>query len=273
MATSFLVVPQWQGSVSARALRLRDGAEAILGDLPPKHTVLVDVPLGAGDAQGSGVHRLTAIQLVRNQMLDALDGLDGTPITIGGDCGVSLAAILHAGRQHGGFAVLWLDAHPDLNTPETSPSGAFGGMVLRTLLGDGLAALLPDTPLSPDRLVLAGTRALDDAEVDYIDSTGLAMIGADDTTADSVLDALTACGTDSVYVHIDLDVLDPGQLSSLDSPVPFGLSVPALIELIQAVKGRFHLVGATIAAFSPASPDQAADDLPSILRVIGALAA
>ena len=273
MATTFLVVPQWQGSNSSRALRLREGAEAIQGDLPPKRTIAVDVPLGAGDAQGSGVHRLTAIQLIRNQMLDALDAADGTPITIGGDCGVSLAAILHANGRHGPVAVLWLDAHPALNTPETSPSGAFYGMVLRTLLGEGLEALLPASPLSADRVILAGTRALDDAEAEYIDSCGIRMIGIDALTVDSVLAALTAMGADAVYLHLDLDVLDPAELSGLDSPEPFGLGLASLIELIHAVRGRFPLVGATLAGFAPASPQQAADDLPAILRLIGALTA
>jgi arginase len=269
---TFVVVPQWQGSGSSRALRLRDGADAIRGDLPAKGTILVDVPLGVGDGQGSGVHGLTAIQLIANELRSALDAVYGPPIVIGGDCGVELAAIPHAIKRAGApTAVLWLDAHPDLNTPQTSPSGAFHGMVLRTLLGDGLAALLPDVPVAAQTVVLAGTRACDDAEAAYIDASGIRMLPPDALSADSVLEALTAIGAKSVYIHIDLDVLDPGEFASLGYPEPFGLSVASLLELLRAVKERFTLAGASVTEFAPASPDQAAEDLPTILRILGAL--
>ncbi|MCZ0970589.1 arginase family protein [Streptomyces albulus] len=78
--------------------------------------------------------------------------------TVGGDCGVELAPVSHAVARHGAdLAVVWFDAHADLNTPASSPSGGFHGMVLRTLLGQGPAALLPppDGRLDARRLVLA----------------------------------------------------------------------------------------------------------------------
>lgn len=271
---TFVVVPQWQGSGSSRALRLRDGAEAIRGDLPSKGTVLVTVPLGVGDGQGSGVHGLTALQLVANETRSALGDIGDWAIVIGGDCGVELAAIPHALRRaKRRTAVLWLDAHPDLNTPKSSPSGAFHGMVLRTLLGEGLAALLPEIPLDPQTVVLAGTRALDEPEAAYVEAAGIRMLAPADLTVDALLEALAATGAEAVYVHLDLDVLDPGELAGLGFPEPFGLSAASLIELLRAVKQRFPLVGAAVTEFAPSSPDQAADDLPTILRIIGALAA
>src|SRR6187431_364480 len=141
MPATFVVVPQWQGSGSSRAMRLVDGAEAIRGDLPSASTRVVEIPLEAGDAQGSGVHRLSSIELVRDRLVESLRNVTGPAITIGGDCGVELAAISHIGDRD--VAVVWFDAHPDLNTPESSPSSAFTGMVLRTLLGDGHASLVP----------------------------------------------------------------------------------------------------------------------------------
>ncbi|HAM28218.1 MAG TPA: arginase, partial [Microbacteriaceae bacterium] len=143
MAATFLVVPQWQGSGSSRAMRLVDGAEAILGDLPGASTVSVEIPLGAGSDEGTLVNRLSAIQSVRDAQLTALGAVRGLAVTIGGDCGVELAAIQHAAGANDGMAVVWLDAHPDLHTPETSPSRAFHGMVLRTLLGEGEPSLIP----------------------------------------------------------------------------------------------------------------------------------
>ena len=72
-------------------------------------------------------------------------------------------------------------------------------------------------------------------------------------------------------MHIDLDVLDPAVLTGLSNPLPFGLSVEALTGAITALRAEFPIAGATIAGFAPASPEAAIDDLPSILRIIGAL--
>jgi arginase len=144
-------------------------------------------------------------------------------------------------------------------------------MVLRTLLGEGQPALLPDRPLAAKNLVLAGTRALDEPEAAMVQSSGIRLIAPDDLNVESLLDALTATGATSVYVHIDLDVLDPGEFAGLSYPEPFGVSVALLLELIRAVKERFPLAGAAVTEFAPASPEQAADDLPTILRILGAL--
>jgi arginase len=265
----FLVVPQWQGSGSSRSMRLVDGANAILGDLPSSSTKTVEIPLEAGDERGSGVARCGSLLLVRERMHHELRAATGPVITIGGDCGVELAAIEHV--LDSDVAVVWFDAHPDLNTPESSPSGAFHGMVLRSLLGDGAADLLPSTPLAPDRLILAGTRACDPAEDDYLSSSGLRCIEVEDLDADSLIGAIEETGATSVYLHIDLDVLDPGDFVGLGYPEPFGVSGSALVELIRAIKSRFPLAGAGITEFAPSSIDEAVEDLPTVLRIIGAL--
>ena len=275
MPATFVVVPQWQGSGSSRALRLSDGAEAIRGDLPASLTRLVEVPLEAGDELGSGLPRLGSLQLVRDRTLAVLADVDDWALTIGGDCGVALAAVDHAlTRTAGDVAVVWFDAHPDLNTVESSPSAAFSGMVLRTLLGDGVAPLVPTTPLSAERLVLAGVRSIDDDENDFVAASAIRRVGVDSLSDPAdLLDAIAAGGATSVYIHIDLDVLDPAELAGLSDPVPFGVSAAALVAAVRAVKGRYRLAGASIAGFSPASVDEASDDLPTILRLIGALTA
>jgi arginase len=267
---SFFVVPQWQGSGSSRAMRLIDGAEAIRGDLPGTSTTVVDVPLGAGSDEGTAVQRLSSIVSVRDALATALDGAAGLPITIGGDCGVELAAVSRA-IATGTTAVVWLDAHPDLNTPEGSPSGAFHGMVLRTLLGDGVDALVPPTPLKAGHLVLGGARAFDDAESAFVESAGIRSIGADELGTETVAAALAATGATSVYLHIDLDVLDPAAMEGIGFPEPFGVGLAQLLETITAAKAALPLVGAGVTEFAPSSPEAAVDDLGTILRIIGAL--
>ncbi|GAB3608644.1 arginase family protein [Humibacter ginsengiterrae] len=280
MPTRFLIVPQWQGSSSSRAMQLLDGATAIAGDLPASATTTVDVPMEAGESLGTGVHRMSSIAAIRDRALAALTELsaigDGTIVTIGGDCGAELASVEHAvaSREQGSVALVWLDAHADLNTPETSPSGAFHGMVLRALLGEAPEPLAAtgSAKLSPETVVLAGTRELDDGEATYVDEAGIRMLSPDRLhTTDSLVSAVEATGATAVYVHIDLDVLDPGSVSGVQFPEPFGLTPDELVAAILALRGRFELAGAGIMEFAPRSPDAASDDLPVILRILGAL--
>lgn len=278
MAASFLVVPQWQGSGSSRAMRLVDGAEAIRGDLPSASTRVIAVPLESGDSQGTEVHRVSSIALVRDRAAQALaeTGGSGPTIMVGGDCAAELAPIGHVLDRHSSendIAVVWFDAHPDLNTPESSPSHAFNGMILRTLLGDGPAQLVPAVPLTPDRVVLVGVRSADAAEDEYIAANGVRSIGVDGFSTAALVAAVEATGAASVYVHIDLDVLDPGEFAGLGYPEPFGLAASDLVDALKALFARFSLAGAGITEFAPASVDAAVDDLPTILRIVGALAA
>jgi len=76
--TRYLVVPQWQGSPSSRAMQLIDGAHAIAGDLPRSSTTVLDVPMEAGEALGTGIHRLSALQRVRGLVADALEAGSST---------------------------------------------------------------------------------------------------------------------------------------------------------------------------------------------------
>lgn len=271
MSATFVVVPQWQGSGSSRAMRLVDGAEAIRGDLPSAATRAVEIPLEAGDAQGTGVHRLSSVAMVRDRLRELLATIEGPVITVGGDCGVELAAIERVAGDE--VAVIWLDAHPDLNTPESSPSGAFTGMVLRTLLGEGPPQLLPGTVLDPGRVILAGARSFDPGEDEYIGAHRVVTIGAGDVSGDALVAAVVASGAASVYVHIDLDVLDPEDIQGLDHPEPFGVRASELVGALKSVLERFPLAGAGITEFAPASPSDAVEDLPTILRLIGVLAA
>jgi arginase len=122
--------------------------------------------------------------------------------------------------------------------------------------------------------VLAGTRSTDEGEEEYIVSSGIARVGAEQLADPAALvAAVRATGASSVFVHIDLDVLDPADITGVGDPVPFGVDAATLAGDIRALAAEFTVVGASIAGFSPSSPDAATDDLPTILRLIGALTA
>ena len=262
----FLVVPQWQGSPSTRAMLLVDGASAIAGDLPRNATTVLDVPLEAGDSLDTRVHRLSSLQRIRSMIVD---NMTTDTIIIGGDCSVTVAALDATDRDD--LALVWCDAHPDLHTNETSPSGAFSGMALRAVLGDGEPQLALSPGISADRVVVVGARVIDDAEQDALDRlTRLSVTELDDPNA--LASAVTATGAARVWVHIDVDVLDPAEMAGVSTAAPFGATAAALASAIRTLRTRVPLAGATISGFAPRSPLDAVDDLGAILRLVGAVA-
>jgi len=258
----YLVVPQWQGSASDRAMCLADGAEAIAGDLPESATTRIEAPLEAGDAEGTGILRYSSLRLVRERVARALEGEAAPVVAIGGDASVSHPGVAHAAARDGGLAVVWLDAHADALDVAASGTGAFAGMTARALVDDGLVA--------GSRLVLAGTRAWEDAEREWAEEEGVAVVPVD-RIAEGLAEAVTATGARSVYLHVGLDVLDPAVLEAVPYAEPFGASLDALLAGIRAVLARAAFAGATITGFAPRSIDDAADDLPTVLRILAAL--
>lgn len=266
MTLRFVLVPQWQGSPSARAMRLADGVAALRGDLPAGATREIDVPLEAGDERGTGIARFSSVQLVRERLRDELATLEPPVVAVGGDCGIAAGALDAVAERGGQVAVLWFDGHPDLNSPETSPSGAFAGMVLRDAIDAGR--------VSPERVFVLGARSWDEGEESFAAERGIRSFDVADLDDPALLvDDLVTSGADSVFIHVDLDVLDPGAFHSLLDPEPFGLEPATLVAAIRAVRARFPLAGASLAAFAPADPgsESAVDDAATILRIIAAL--
>ncbi|MBA2895535.1 arginase family protein [Nonomuraea soli] len=229
-----LEVPQWQGSGAPTARRLAEGAALLAGMVP--YGTRLRVPVD----EESSVDGIAAS--VRSMLPP------GPVLTVGGDCSVDLVPVARAVSQYGArLKVFWFDAHGDLNTPESSPSGAFHGMVLRTLTGTGPASLVPDTLLDPERIVLAGVRDLDPGEQAYVASSGITHLR--DTSG---LESALAPG-DVAYIHIDLDVLDPGVFSSVGTPAPGGLQPGELLDAVAAIASVAEVVGMAITEYEPSS--------------------
>lgn len=266
--TRFLIVPQWQGSPSSRAMLLVDGANAIAGDLPRRDTTLLDVPLEAGESLGTGVRRLSSLLRVRELIAEHMTPAGGV-IVIGGDCSVSVSAL--SAIDTSDVAVLWCDAHPDLNDPSSSPSGAFSGMALSAVLGEGERQLALTPGVAAERVVLLGARSVDDGERARLDT--LTVVPPERAhEPDAVAAAVRATGAARVWVHIDVDVIDPAEFEGVSSAEPFGVSAASLAAVIRRVREDTPLAGATIAGFAPRSPADAVRDMGAVLRLVGALA-
>jgi arginase len=249
--SAVLVVPQWQGFAADDRPRL--GALAIaeaLGGV--QHTIAVPAWRAlAGEAAGEGtVHGLADIAgqtaAVRGWLEDARpDRL----LVLGGDCGSDLAPIgWQANRFGPDLGVLYLDAHADSNTPASSPSGRFHGMVLRAALGDGASALAARGPaaIAAAQLVMAGVRDLDPAERAFLEAAGIRPLPADAIGDGRVLGSVLAHRARHWHVHLDLDVLDPDDFPEVTVPTPHGTTLAAVTQLLLALAAQRALVSLTI---------------------------
>ena len=269
--SQFIVVPQWQGSDSPRAMQLMDGAEAIAGDLPAARCTRVEVPLEAGESMDSGVRRLSAISHIARNHLDALEASDDVPVTIGGDASVATTAALWAAhRISGGCAVVWFSAHPDLHDPSSSPTGGYTTMAARALIDDTLPRPLTTT-VEPSSLILAGARAVASSETEQIIERGIRVVFSDALEPESLAEYVSGTGASEVFIHVDLDVLDPAAISGIADVEPFGIDVATLTDCIRSVRAVANLTGASVTEYAPSSPAAAVNDLGAILRVIAAL--
>ena len=280
MSASFLLIPSWQGSGASRALRIVDGARSLREDLPASAITEVHVPEKAGDSLATQVSRLSSVIATRDATRDAMRHAATPVIALGGDCSSALGVLEHTTEAHERLAVLWFDAHPDMQHPDTTRTGSAAGMTLRHALGDGTPDLAFATPVAAERSILIGTRDTDEAEFGAIETAGLRQLTAADLMLDpdlplavQVTDWLREVRPSHLYVHVDLDVLDPAEFTSVTSGVPFGLTVTDVVSTIRAAREIAPLASAAICGFAPASPEQAADDQGTVLRILGALTA
>ncbi|WIE74375.1 arginase family protein [Curtobacterium sp. MCSS17_007] len=264
----FLVVGQWQGSASSRAMRLGDGARAIAADLPRAVTTVVDVPAGAGDRLETAVARYTSVRAVAERVAEEAGVASEAVLVVGGDGSSVLGATVLVRPDTAFVRIAGSSGYRSLNRaqPVAAETAAL------RLLVDRPDGLFPDLPtIAPGAVVLAGVRGTDEAELAALDRMGVTHLDVDAATPDVLAAAVDATGAASVFVHVDLDVLDPAEVDGLLEPVPFGLDASGLVERIQAATRGRRLVGAALTGFAPVDPERAVDDLGVILRAVGAL--
>lgn len=189
---------------------------------------------------------------------------------------------LVAGLQHSGptrspvkIGMLWLDAHPDFNTPETTRSGSLGGMPVAVATGRALQRMRLDAHLDPplaDRhIVMGGVRLTDPLEQSLLDESFIEQLTVDDLrnmtpAVFSQLDRLSKL-TDKIYVHIDMDVLDPREVMGHGNKVPNGPSSEQLARLFEAIFSRYPKASAIGFATIP-STDEGGLSIAAVNRMI-----
>jgi arginase len=267
--TLSLLFPQWQGSGHAKAKELLNGALALKSLLPSNVTEL-EVE-NVETETSNNILRYADIVLNLEEALHLIrEAKPKKLVTIGGDCGVDAAPVTYLNSLYKDLAVVWIDAHADLNTPESSPSKSFHGMVLRTILGEGDAAMLEKLPsrVFSDQVFLAGVREFDPPELSYFEENRLKLFGIKDleTNQDALVEVIQARGFKNVHIHLDLDVLDPSEFASTCYPTPNGLSVAGLLKLLEMLQKDLHVVGFTLTEFAPIN----ATDINVVKRILEA---
>jgi arginase len=171
--------------------------------------------------------------------------------------------------------MLWLDAHPDFNTPETTRSGSLGGMPVAVATGRALQRLRLDArldpPLSDRHVVMGGVRLTDPLEQHLLDESLIEQLSVDDLrnmtpALFAQLDRLSRI-TDKLYVHIDMDVLDPREVMGHGNKVPNGPSSEQLAALFEKIFGRYPKASAIGFATIPAT-DEGGLSLAAVNRMI-----
>jgi len=198
-------------------------AEAAYLELPYPETGVVD--------EGS----------LTEQNLALAAALPERPVVLGGCCCSHVGAVEGLGTRHDRLAVVWFDAHGDLNTPESSPSGNQWGMPFRMLLDSGT--------VHPADAVLVGGRNLDPPEVEFIAASGL-RTGVEELDA-ALQDA------DAVYVAFDVDVLDPEDEVVCFMPEPGGFTVVEAVALLRRIAAERPVAGIGVTGLGLA-PENAA---------------
>ena len=196
--------------------------------------------------------------LISEQVRGAL--ADGRfPLVLSGNCNASVGTI--AGADPEGLGIVWFDAHADFNTPETTTTGFTDGMGLAVAVGHcwrKMAESVPGfSPVAAEKVVLAGAREVQPAEEQRLASSKVAVVGADRIGREGLralagaLDELRT-KTGRVYVHLDLDVLDPAKVGQANEFAPEGgLSTEELLAALGMVSGRFDVVAVGIASYHP----------------------
>lgn len=201
---------------------------------------LGDIPVGRPEVVVDQESNLRNLDLVAEKSTLLAEKVDEViesgafPLVLGGDHSIAIGTLAGVSKHYKNLGVIWYDAHGDLNTAETSPTGNIHGMPLAVSLGIGhslLTQILNYTPkVNPENVVIIGARALDDGEKELIKEKGIkvyTMHEIDRLGMTKVMEETIAYlkeKTDGVHLSLDLDGLDPGDAPGVGTPVMGGIS-------------------------------------------------
>ena len=239
-----------------------------------KDFVHIEVPIEEALEKTDGVLGLKSIAPRFKRTIQDLRQREPSKIfMVGGTCGVEVAPVGYLNEKYtGDLGVIWFDAHGDLNTPSSSPSGHFHGMALRTLLGDGPEQYTNELKLKllPKQIFLVGSRELDPPEQSYIEKTGISVTVPDEFSSPEILvSRIRSAGLKHIYVHLDLDVLNPESFANSLMQTPGGPSLDEVQKLIRILSESFEVVGFSIVEYCEHQKDHSLNKLRDLVDNCG----
>lgn len=259
-----IAMPLWYGcevpGADYGAIALRDGLEQrwlfghynkLLARLQPAITIPVeDVPRSRARMNQRDLVFLDAIDNANEKLADAVEATirkGHLPIILGGDHALAMGSIAGATRCAERLGVLWIDTHPDVNTPKTSLTGHIHGMPLAAAMGEALDSLprashlggkVPMVP--PERIAFLGIRDIDLAEEDLIVQKGIFARTMDEWHDQGIISGLKDAiahlmmqDVDAIHFDFDLDVLDPGMMPGTGTRYPGGLTIREASQVLR----------------------------------------
>lgn len=266
-----LIYPQWQGGVIANwmpDIPADDasrgyfiGAQLLKMLAPESNQPAVEVPVSLDIESHKIENGISGYRAIMHQSKAALALLRAQNpdriVTLGGECSVSVVPFTYlANKYPNDVAVIWIDAHPDLNIPYDAYSG-YHAMALAACVGRGDKAMLDVLPTQIDssKALLVGLRAWDDtnATKERQKEFGVESLSPNQVADNSneLLDWLKSTGAQKVLIHFDLDALDPAEIIAAVGTDPNGLKIESVIRIINDVASQYDVVGLTIAEPMP----------------------
>lgn len=205
--------------------------------------VHADLPEGETTVRMGALYRALAVEV-----RDAV-AAGRRPVSIAGDCCATIGVL--AGLQHAGIepTLIWFDAHGDFNTWETTPSGFLGGMPLAMAVGLGEQTLLEGAGLRPwpeKKVILTDARDLDPGERENVARSAI-------THLPDVNRLMETGGIPDgpLYVHFDVDILNPNEAPAMNYPAPGGPSLHQLTAVFRALAATRQVVAVSISLWEP----------------------
>jgi arginase len=238
-----------------------------LGALGHEVRNLHEVPVPHPDVHTPGDQKLKYLEQIvaateeLAKRVEKVAASGALPIVLGGDNSISLGSIAGVAKACGPIGVLWLDAHGDFNTAETSPSGNIHGQILAALAGYGDERLVnvggPGKKVDPGHIVIVGARDLDPGERTLLHESGVHVRTIADIDRRGMSKIahealrLTTAGTNGVYVMLDMDVVDPAEAPGVGTPVPGGITFREAHLMMEMVAESGKLLGLDLVEVNP----------------------
>lgn len=199
------------------------------------------------------LNNLTAVKKVNEMLANTVDETierGDFPLVFGGDHSIAIGSLAGIAKRYKNIGVIWFDAHGDMNTDKTSPSGNIHGMSLAASVGHGHPSLVhlfeAKTKIQPENVVLIGVRELDRGEIELLRQLNVkvfTMHEVDTMGMKAVMDEALQYlqdRTDKIHVSFDLDVLDPSEAPGVGTPVIGGITyreAHVALEILAKTKG------------------------------------